>query len=48
MKVFVIPYDEKHIDEYIKYYKQYKHHFRNNNIKLALAFDREEFYSNKW
>ena len=40
MKVFVIPYEEKYIDQFIKAYKAYKYHFRNYHIKLALAFDR--------
>lgn len=41
MKVFVTYFNEKFIDEDIKNYKNYKYHFRNNDIKLALAFDRK-------
>ena len=41
MKLFVIPYQEKTIDENIQNYEDYKYHFKNNDIKLALAIDRE-------
>ena len=48
MKLYVTSYKENFIDEDIKNYRNYKYHFRNNDIKLALAFDRKDLAENSF